>query len=45
MQIRFHPPISVFLLDLEALQEQFHLGNLDFPCLSKKIKKNLRVKT
>ena len=43
--ICFHPPISVFLLDLEALYEQFHLGNLNLPCFSNKTKKNLRAKT
>ena len=36
-----YQPISVYLLDLEALQEQFcsflHLESLNLPCLSKKI--------
>ena len=39
--IRFHPLIAVFLLDLEALRNNFYLGNLDLPFFSiKKIKKN-----
>ena len=29
--------VSVFPLDLEAQKEKFHLGNLNFPCFSKKV--------
>ena len=44
VQIRFHPLIAVFLLDLEALRNNFYLGNLDLPFSSiKKIKKILRA--
>ena len=38
--IRFYPLIAVFLLDLEALRNNFYLGNLDLPFFSiKKVKK------
>ena len=44
VQIRFHPLIAVFLLDLETLRNNFYLGNLDLPFFSiKKIKKILRA--
>ena len=44
VRIRFHPLIAVFLLDLEALRNNFYLGNLDLPFFSiKKIKKILRA--
>ena len=40
--IRFHPLIAVFLLDLEALRNNFYHGNLDLPFFSiKKIKKKI----
>ena len=41
----FSPSHSVFLLDLEALWEQFHFGNLNLPCFSKKVTKKIRAKT
>ena len=43
--ICFHPPISVVFLDLEALEEQFHFGNLNLPCFSKQIKKTWELKS
>ena len=42
VQIRFHPLIAVFLLDLEALRNNFYLGNLELAFFSiKKIKKKI----
>ena len=42
-------PISVYLLDLEALQKQFcsclHLESLNLPCLRKKVKKKKKIES
>ena len=40
----FHPSVSVFPLDLEALQKQFHFWNLTLPRFSIKTLKKLITK-